>query len=189
MPSDKQNAEFMYAMLKQVDLKYINWAAIAAANNITNGHAARMRFSRYRQAMEGVKAVSRGGGGGGGGKKGLEGGKKRKMDERVVATMREGSVEEDEEEGKGEVVRAARRVKVEKGEGKGREGSEDDAPMRLRARRLVKREVKPEVKTEVKPEAKTESGLYVKVEGVKEERKGSVVLDRIPLMKMESLIE
>jgi hypothetical protein len=37
----------------------IDWNIVATANNISNGHAARMRFHRLRQAMEGVTTKHR----------------------------------------------------------------------------------------------------------------------------------
>ena len=37
----------------------IDWAAVAGQLGITNGHAARMRFSRFKQAMEGVVPAPR----------------------------------------------------------------------------------------------------------------------------------
>ena len=74
MPPD--HSKFLYTIVKQLDLKsvslklphdriyglkeaQIDWAAVAAQLNITNGHAARMRFSRFKQAMEGVVPAPR----------------------------------------------------------------------------------------------------------------------------------
>ena len=37
----------------------IDWAAVAGQLGITNGHAARMRYSRFKQAMEGVVPAPR----------------------------------------------------------------------------------------------------------------------------------
>ncbi|KAE9982146.1 hypothetical protein BLS_006492 [Venturia inaequalis] len=59
MPTDKQNVEFMWAIVKQLEVKHIDWNIVAAANNISNGHAARMRFHRLRQAMEGIATKHR----------------------------------------------------------------------------------------------------------------------------------
>ncbi|KAL1625410.1 hypothetical protein SLS54_003502 [Diplodia seriata] len=59
MPTDKQNAEFMYSMLKQLEVKYIDWKVIAEEHGIKTGHAARMRWCRYRDAREGAKPVPR----------------------------------------------------------------------------------------------------------------------------------
>ncbi|KAL8869604.1 MAG: hypothetical protein Q9174_004152 [Haloplaca sp. 1 TL-2023] len=39
--------------MKQLDLKAIDWNAVADELEITNGHAARMRYSRFKQQMEG----------------------------------------------------------------------------------------------------------------------------------------
>ncbi len=59
MPTDGATAKFLYTILKQLDLKSIDWTTVAAALEITNGHAARMRFSRFKQAMEGVVPAPR----------------------------------------------------------------------------------------------------------------------------------
>lgn len=45
--------KFLYTILKQLDLKSIEWNQIAEATGITNGHAARMRYSRFKKQMEG----------------------------------------------------------------------------------------------------------------------------------------
>ncbi|KAI9828887.1 MAG: hypothetical protein M1819_006502 [Sarea resinae] len=54
MPTDGATAKFLYTILKQLDLKCIDWNLVASQLEITNGHAARMRFSRFKQHMEGV---------------------------------------------------------------------------------------------------------------------------------------
>ncbi|PGH18819.1 hypothetical protein AJ79_00232 [Helicocarpus griseus UAMH5409] len=59
MPADGQTAKFLYTILKQLDLKSIDWNLVASQLEITNGHAARMRFSRFRQHMEGISTVQR----------------------------------------------------------------------------------------------------------------------------------
>ncbi|KAI9765384.1 MAG: hypothetical protein M1835_007420 [Candelina submexicana] len=59
MPTDGATAKFLYTILKQLDLKSIDWQTVATALEITNGHAARMRFSRFKQAMEGVAPAPR----------------------------------------------------------------------------------------------------------------------------------
>lgn len=59
LSADGQTARFLYTILKQLDLKTIDWNAVAAAMEITNGHAARMRFSRFKQHMEGVPTQPR----------------------------------------------------------------------------------------------------------------------------------
>ncbi|KAI9825235.1 MAG: hypothetical protein M1832_001269 [Thelocarpon impressellum] len=53
MPTDGAHAKFLYTILKQLDLKSIDWNAVAGQLDITNGHAARMRFSRFKAQMEG----------------------------------------------------------------------------------------------------------------------------------------
>lgn len=77
MPTDGHIAKFLYTILKQLDLKTVNksreetseapltllqqidWQAVAGQLDITNGHAARMRFSRFKQQMEGVPVSPR----------------------------------------------------------------------------------------------------------------------------------
>ncbi|KAJ6011453.1 hypothetical protein N7451_002865 [Penicillium sp. IBT 35674x] len=51
--------KFLYAMLKQLDLKNIDWNRVAAEQAISNGHAARMRFSRFRNQIEGKTGAQR----------------------------------------------------------------------------------------------------------------------------------
>lgn len=84
---DGQTARFLYTIIKQLDLKAIDWTLVAGSLEITNGHAARMRYSRFKQHMEGVTTQPRaprtgakkekGGKEGGGGKRG----KKRAFEE------------------------------------------------------------------------------------------------------------
>ncbi|DAA77065.1 TPA_exp: Uncharacterized protein A8136_6831 [Trichophyton benhamiae CBS 112371] len=59
MPADGQTTKFLYTILKQLDLKSIDWNLVASQLEITNGHAARMRFSRFRQHMEGNTTSAR----------------------------------------------------------------------------------------------------------------------------------
>ncbi|EFE37410.1 hypothetical protein TRV_07943 [Trichophyton verrucosum HKI 0517] len=65
MPADGQTTKFLYTILKQLDLKslvlghQIDWNLVASQLEITNGHAARMRFSRFRQHMEGNTTSAR----------------------------------------------------------------------------------------------------------------------------------
>ncbi|KAI9873376.1 MAG: hypothetical protein M1830_000476 [Pleopsidium flavum] len=54
MPTDSATAKFLYTIIKQLDLKSIDWNIVALQLDITNGHAARMRFSRFKQHMEGI---------------------------------------------------------------------------------------------------------------------------------------
>ncbi|PNY28833.1 Uncharacterized protein TCAP_01246 [Tolypocladium capitatum] len=55
--SENVMARFLFAILKQKDLKDINWDQVAQdpvlLESITNGHAARMRFSRFRSTVTG----------------------------------------------------------------------------------------------------------------------------------------
>lgn len=51
--------KFLYTIIKQLDLKSVEWNLIAEATGITNGHAARMRYSRFKKQMEGHVVVHR----------------------------------------------------------------------------------------------------------------------------------
>nr|KAK5443152.1 hypothetical protein LTR18_005830 [Exophiala xenobiotica] len=51
---DGQTPMFLYAILKQLDLRSIDWNQVAASLDISNGHAARMRYSRMRTQFEGM---------------------------------------------------------------------------------------------------------------------------------------
>ncbi|KAJ5761036.1 hypothetical protein N7520_008192 [Penicillium odoratum] len=68
---DGPTPKFLYAMLKQLDLKIVStvpidnmlslvdWNHVASEIGISNGHAARMRFSRFRNQMEGTTGAQR----------------------------------------------------------------------------------------------------------------------------------
>ena len=45
--------------MELADIYQIDWAEVANEINITNGHAARMRFSRFKQHMEGAVPSTR----------------------------------------------------------------------------------------------------------------------------------
>lgn len=55
--SDNAMARFLFAILKQKNLKDIDWNLVASdpvlLQPITNGHAARMRYSRFRSTVAG----------------------------------------------------------------------------------------------------------------------------------------
>ncbi|MCJ1397947.1 hypothetical protein MMC11_001143 [Xylographa trunciseda] len=59
LPNDSATSRFLYTILKQLDHKSIDWNAVASDLEITNGHAARMRFSRFKQHMEGIPPTPR----------------------------------------------------------------------------------------------------------------------------------
>lgn len=77
MPTDGAISKFLYVIMKQLDLKsvscsskqglghythlvqQIDWQQVADQLDITNGHAARMRYSRFKQQMEGVPSATR----------------------------------------------------------------------------------------------------------------------------------
>lgn len=60
MTTDK-NTRLLYAILSQKCLKDIDWNKVARdpvlAEEITNGHAARMRYSRFKKQMDGTPTV------------------------------------------------------------------------------------------------------------------------------------
>ncbi|KAM0247360.1 hypothetical protein ACHAQJ_009868 [Trichoderma viride] len=62
--SENAMARFLFAILKQKNLRDIDWDLVAADNvlmePIANGHAARMRFSRFRATITGHKPSKRG---------------------------------------------------------------------------------------------------------------------------------
>jgi len=51
--------KFLYTILKQLDLRSVDWNEVAKEVGVTNGHASRMRYSRFRQQMEGHVPVRR----------------------------------------------------------------------------------------------------------------------------------
>ncbi|KAL4782501.1 hypothetical protein BJX76DRAFT_369125 [Aspergillus varians] len=59
MPTDSPTAKFLYAIIKQLDLKGIDWSLVASQLEISNGHAARMRYHRFRKQMEGINTTQR----------------------------------------------------------------------------------------------------------------------------------
>lgn len=52
LSTDGHTARFLYQMLKQLDLKPIDWQEIADETGIPKGHAARMRYNRFKGQME-----------------------------------------------------------------------------------------------------------------------------------------
>ena len=134
MPTDKQNVDFLYSIIKQLEVKHIAWSTIADQNNVPNGHAARMRFHRLKQAQEGRSPVPRvkkdldhdpsGKKGNGGKDKSLK--RKAKEDgEKLRKKLRMfDEEEEDDEEEPLRDVRRRMRVKREDGEGDEESGDE-----------------------------------------------------------------
>lgn len=79
LATDGATPKFLYTILKQLDLKsvipshilktgsqqktndlgQVDWNHVAGNLSITNGHAARMRFSRFKQQMEGIPPTPR----------------------------------------------------------------------------------------------------------------------------------
>ncbi|KAL8644704.1 MAG: hypothetical protein Q9210_007119 [Variospora velana] len=53
MPIDAAAAKFLYAIMKQVDVKKIDWQIVASEQGIPTANAARMRFTRLKAQMEG----------------------------------------------------------------------------------------------------------------------------------------
>lgn len=50
----ESQTQFLYLILKQLDLKTVNWQDVADGIGIKNGHAARMRWSRFKAQTEGL---------------------------------------------------------------------------------------------------------------------------------------
>ncbi|ETN39215.1 uncharacterized protein HMPREF1541_05438 [Cyphellophora europaea CBS 101466] len=50
----ESQTQFLYLILKQLDLKTVNWQEVADGIGIKNGHAARMRWSRFKAQTEGL---------------------------------------------------------------------------------------------------------------------------------------
>ncbi|KAG9240338.1 hypothetical protein BJ878DRAFT_389608, partial [Calycina marina] len=63
MTNDQSMVRLLYAILSQKCLKDIDWNQIARdpvlSLEITNGHAARMRYSRFKKQMEGTAGVTK----------------------------------------------------------------------------------------------------------------------------------
>ncbi|KAE9371969.1 hypothetical protein N431DRAFT_482855 [Stipitochalara longipes BDJ] len=63
MPNDTAITRLLYAILSQKCLKDIDWNKVAhhpiLCQEITNGHAARMRYSRFKKQMEGTATIRR----------------------------------------------------------------------------------------------------------------------------------
>ncbi|EXJ53863.1 hypothetical protein A1O7_09199 [Cladophialophora yegresii CBS 114405] len=57
--NDPQTPMFLYNILKQLDLRSINWSEVADSLGISNGHAARMRYSRMKSQFEGLSSQSK----------------------------------------------------------------------------------------------------------------------------------
>ncbi|KUI73842.1 hypothetical protein VM1G_09264 [Cytospora mali] len=61
--NDNAMARLLFAILQQKNLKDVDWNAVAhspvLAQGITNGHAARMRYSRYRANLLGIEPQRR----------------------------------------------------------------------------------------------------------------------------------
>ncbi|KAI0484177.1 hypothetical protein GGR56DRAFT_13378 [Xylariaceae sp. FL0804] len=61
--NDNAMTRFLFAILRQKNLKDIDWTKVAhdpiLSQPITNGHAARMRYSRFRSAMLGLEPTRR----------------------------------------------------------------------------------------------------------------------------------
>jgi hypothetical protein len=124
---DGQTARFLYTIIKQLDLKSIDWNLVAGSLDITNGHAARMRYSRFKQHMEG--GVTQGRAPKAGGKKEKEG---KEGKETLIAkgSGKKRGFEEDAEEEKKTMVRD---------EG-GREGLRPATKVKTEDEKLIKEE-------------------------------------------------
>ncbi|KAJ5104149.1 hypothetical protein N7532_004678 [Penicillium argentinense] len=59
LETDGPTPKFLYAIIKQLDLKLIDWNKVAEELEISNGHAARMRYSRFRSQIDGHGSTPR----------------------------------------------------------------------------------------------------------------------------------
>ncbi|KGO77720.1 hypothetical protein PITC_009900 [Penicillium italicum] len=59
LETDTPTAKFLYTIIKQLDLKSVDWNRVATDVEVSNGHAARMRYSRFRQQMEGTTGANK----------------------------------------------------------------------------------------------------------------------------------
>jgi hypothetical protein len=125
MPTDKENVAFLYAIVRQLETKHVNWRTVAAECNINNDHAARMRFHRLRQKADNLVPNKRGPRKDAPGK----GGKKAQF------------ADDDEDDVDYPSLKRKKMAAT-----KMEEESEDDLDVHRRAKRLMKRE--PAVKTE-----------------------------------------
>ena len=105
---DGETAKFLYTIIKQLDLKIIDWNVVADGLGITNGHAARMRYSRFKQHIEGIPTQSRAAKKKNDGKKETEAakGQKRKSPDGEEGSKGESKTEQKHEPVKEEVFRA-----------------------------------------------------------------------------------
>ncbi|KAF2094004.1 hypothetical protein NA57DRAFT_81007 [Rhizodiscina lignyota] len=52
MISDKEMCDFLYSILTQLEVRNVNWERIASEHGISNAHAARMRWHRFKAGRE-----------------------------------------------------------------------------------------------------------------------------------------
>ncbi|KAK7534271.1 uncharacterized protein J3D65DRAFT_660638 [Phyllosticta citribraziliensis] len=141
MPTDKSNADMLYSILKQLDLKYIDWKIIAEECKISNGHAARMRYHRFRQTMENIQPSKRG-------PRAPKGSSKRQK-----LSKCKGALSDDDDEDKYFVKPEEEDSKLGiKDEPKTEAWSDDDIPLSRVPR--VKREIKEETMEDLDREVK-----------------------------------
>ncbi|KAF2404627.1 hypothetical protein EJ06DRAFT_519001 [Trichodelitschia bisporula] len=155
MPTDKQNVEFLYAIIKQLEVKHIDWSIVASSNSISNGHAARMRFHRLRKVMDDLPTRQRSTPADGKGKKGMKGKKvldDTSEDEPIRRTRIKRRLSEADADAEFPTGRRVKREKLDvKGEVKDEDVEEDD---------------KSAVKTEIGAEPATDQASTIKVEAV-----------------------
>ena len=49
---ESTTAQFLYAIIKQLDVRNVDWQIVADAIEIPKGHAARMRFTRFKAQID-----------------------------------------------------------------------------------------------------------------------------------------
>ncbi|KAJ6116018.1 hypothetical protein N7523_006435 [Penicillium sp. IBT 18751x] len=52
LDTEGQTPMFLYAIIKQLDVKSVDWNRLASDLEISNGHAARMRYSRFMSQLD-----------------------------------------------------------------------------------------------------------------------------------------
>lgn len=54
LSTDNPTSRFLYSILRQCDLRSVNWQEVANDTGVTRGHTARMRYSRFKNQMDAV---------------------------------------------------------------------------------------------------------------------------------------
>lgn len=177
-PRTRKPAPPLPALTHTLPLKQIDWPAVASRHGISNGHAARMRYSRFKQQMEATAPLIR-----------ARRGRRPKAaaadaDAAGKTARKRACVSDDEDD---EADECKKRVKVESGERVKREegGAEGEGEGEVKVEVGVKMEGEGEVEAEVKAEDDdgeedevVEIGEVVKCEPVEEGNAVAVKYER-----------